>query len=270
MNSVYTYTDYRQMLSDYYKHRKGQNPAFSHRLFARLAGFRTSNFIHLVIRGKRNLTHASCEKLARAMKLRRRERRYFETLVAFNQARTAREKNRQLQELEKLRKGTGYRKIGKDLQTYISNWINPVVRELACMEKNPDDPKELSRRCLFRVTPGEVSRALELLQSLGLLVRNRDGTLSQATPTMSTGPGTSDAAALRYHLGSIDRAAEALQNLPPSEREIVGLTIGISEKNYAILKQKMWEFRQEVLALAESPDPEQVYQLNIQLFPVTR
>ena len=270
MSSVYDYLNYREFLRDWFAEKKATNPSFSHRLFARLAGFKTSNFLHLVMTGKRNLTRDSIAKVTRALKLRRREKEYFEHLVLFSQATAMREKNRHLSELTRLRKAVSYREINRDLHDYIANWVNPVVRELACMVDNPDDPETLAQRIAFHTTPGTVAGALRLLQRLGMLVRNPDGTFRQADPLLSTGPGTAAVAAAQYHQGAIARASEALERFPPSEREIVGLTIGVSRKTFEKVRRRMWELRQEVLSMADDPDAEKVYQLNIQLFPLTR
>jgi uncharacterized protein (TIGR02147 family) len=270
MKPIFTFTNYRDFIREYFVERKKASPSFSHRLFARLAGFSTSNFMHLVMGGKRNLTKESIDKISQAMKLKKRERDYFEHLVLFGQAKTVREKELYLSRLNTMRKGAFYKEIGSDQFEYIANWLHPVVRELVSLTAACGDEKELTNRIAHRVTPAQVRESIELLLRLGLLQRSKAGKLSPSSPLLSTGPGVTANAAARYHIGTMALAAEAIERFRPEERELVGMTLGVSKKTFEQIRERMWEFRQEVLAMADDPAPEQVYQLNIQLFPMTK
>jgi uncharacterized protein (TIGR02147 family) len=256
-------------MRQYFAERKAANPAFSHRLFARLAGFKTSNFMCLVMAGKRNLTKESTDKVALAMRLKKRERDYFELLVLFCQARTLREKESCLARLTAIRKSAFYQPIGDDRSEYISHWLHPVVRELVGIMDGSDCERELAGRIAYPVTPAKVRESIELLVRLGLL-RQVSGKLAIAHSLLSTGPGVAAASAVRYHIGAMTLAAEALNRFGAAEREIVGMTIGISRATFNRIRERIWDLRQEILASADDPKPEQVYQLNIQLFPMTK
>ena len=67
MNKIYTYTDYRKFVKDYYLSKKKSIRRFSYRSFSEKAGFSSPNFIKLVIDGKK--------------KSRKRER--FQTLQGY-------------------------------------------------------------------------------------------------------------------------------------------------------------------------------------------
>jgi uncharacterized protein (TIGR02147 family) len=138
------------------------------------------------------------------------------------------------------------------------------------MVDTPEDYTAMAQRIAFHVTPGEIKRSVQLLLRLGMLVRNHDGTFRQSNPLLSTGPGTTDVAAAQYHFDAIARAAEALQELPPEKREIVGMTVGVNRKAFEKIRKKMWDVRQEILAIADEQGAEEVYQVNMQLFSATR
>ena len=53
--SVYEYLDYRQFLRDHFAASKKAKPQYSFRYFSRRAGLSSSNFLKLVMDGKRNL-----------------------------------------------------------------------------------------------------------------------------------------------------------------------------------------------------------------------
>ena len=59
-------------------------------------------------------------------------------------------------------------------------------------------------------------------------------------------------------------------DLPRSERNMTGLTLGMSEKCYAEVVKELAECRRRIVALVQSdPVVEKVYRLNMQLFPMT-
>jgi uncharacterized protein (TIGR02147 family) len=267
--SIFAYTDYRSFIRDYFCDKKQSNPAFSHRGFASLAGFKTSNFMHLVITGKRNLTKESITKIALAMKLKKREWEYFENLVFYCQAETVKDREHYLARLTTIRKGAFFKQLGGDHYEYIANWLNPVVRELAGMTQGKFDEGKISARIAPQVTPSEVRKSIDLLVRLGMLSRTPDGGYKQTDSLLSTGPGITGIAAARYHIGTMALAAEAIERFKPEERELVGMTLGVSRQTFERIRERMWEFRQEVLAMADDPSGEQVYQLSIQLFPMT-
>jgi uncharacterized protein (TIGR02147 family) len=67
------------------------------------------------------------------------------------------------------------------------------------------------------------------------------------------------------------RASEAIDRVPREEREISSLTLCVSQDALLRLKERIREFRRELLQLAElEGEPERVVQLNFQLFPLSR
>lgn len=67
LQALYQSTDYRAFLREYFQEQKRARKAFSHRYFARLAGFESSGFLAHVMAGERNLTETSIRKICKAM-----------------------------------------------------------------------------------------------------------------------------------------------------------------------------------------------------------
>jgi uncharacterized protein (TIGR02147 family) len=69
----------------------------------------------------------------------------------------------------------------------------------------------------------------------------------------------------------MQRAAEAMEQIPAPERDISALTLCLGEGGLARLKQRLQHFRRELLELsALEEDPRDVVQLNFQLFPLSQ
>jgi uncharacterized protein (TIGR02147 family) len=59
-------------------------------------------------------------------------------------------------------------------------------------------------------------------------------------------------------------------DLPLSERDMSGVTMGITRKAYEQIKKEIVDFRRRIVAIASADDDaEQVYRLNLQLFPLS-
>jgi uncharacterized protein (TIGR02147 family) len=269
MEPIFTYSDYRKYLQDYFEDQKKNHAFFSHRYFAKKAGFSTSNFLHLVMGGKRNLTKQSIIRVVQALKLNKSESEYFENLVFFNQAADIREKNLFLEKLTAFRKSTFVQQINADQFDYYSTWYHPVVREVACFNGGRMTEKEIGKIVRPRLTPREIRQSLELLLRLGFLKKEEERYV-QSSPLVSTGPDVASTAVAAYHIKTMALAAEALENFKPENRDIRSLTLGITRENFDAIKKRIREFRKEILAMAQEENPDRVVQLNFHLFPLSR
>src|SRR3989344_146995 len=104
MESIFSYSNYRDFLRDYYHDRKIKNIKFSFRVFARLAQFGSPGYLKMIMDGQRNISHSSIYKLTKAMKLPRRESEYFEKLVLFNHSQDVDEQKELLDLLDSIRR----------------------------------------------------------------------------------------------------------------------------------------------------------------------
>jgi uncharacterized protein (TIGR02147 family) len=69
----------------------------------------------------------------------------------------------------------------------------------------------------------------------------------------------------------VERAAAAIDAFTPEERDVSALTLCIRAATLADLKQRIRRFREEILERCDTDaEPEQVFQLCIQLFPLSR
>lgn len=266
---VYGYLDYRALLRDYYEDRKKHGRGFSYRAFSAAAGLRSPNHLKRVIDGDRNLPPEMALRFADACGFEGDDARYFCELAAFNQAQTTRQKRARYEALCRYR---GFRKAHKlDLAQaeYHAHWYLPAIRELAASRGFRDDPAWIAKRLLPPISKGEAKKALDTLETLGLLVRDSDGKLVQSEAVVSTGAETAGVHIVNYHRAMMDRAIEAVDLVPRSERDISALTLCVTPEGLSDLKQRVQEFRRELVGL-EGADGKGtiVVQMNFQLYPL--
>ena len=267
---VFRYLDYRKYLEDFYRTKKKQR-GFSFRAFSRSAGLGAPNYLQLVIAGRRNLTTAMAARFAAACGLAGEAADYFVHLVEFNQARSA---ERRAAAYERLTGFDRYRRAHRlevAHDEYHSKWFLPAIRELVISAAFREDPEWIAAQLWPAIKPAEAKHALETLMGLGLLRRDPHGRLRQENAVVSTGAQTRGMHIVNYHAEMMRRATASMELVPAASRDISSLTFCLPPAAIAQLKQRIAEFRRELIALAESQaDRTQVVQLNFQLFPLSR
>jgi uncharacterized protein (TIGR02147 family) len=269
--SVFEYSDYRAFLKEMFQYRKETTPGYSHRYFARMAGFAAPNFLKLVIDGKRNLTSASISQVAKGFKLKKQEREFFENLVYMNQAEDLAEKNHYYRKMIAMTPKSGIKKIDQAQYDYFSRWYLPVIRELVVFGDRSQTAEQIAGRLDPPVRVKDVENAMDRLMQLGLIRKDDRGRWEQNEALLRTEPEVKSVLIANFHREMIRLADTAIERFPAAKRDITALTLSIDKDRLPELKEKIAAFRQEILEnFAADPNPDQVIQINFQVFPVTR
>lgn len=269
--SVYEYLDYRAFMKDHYDAKKAANAKFSFRYFARKSGFSSSNFLKLVMDGQRNLGPTAVSRVAKALGLDAEDGDFFGLLVSMNQAPTVADRNRAWERVAANRRFRAARKLDGPLFEYLTHWYYPVIRELAGRPDFKEEPAWIAGQLFPTIEAKEARQALKTLEQLGLLVRDADGKLVRGDASLTTGHEVRHVVVPAYHLQMIERAARAVETVPPDARDVSALTVCIRESSLPELKAKIHRFREEMLDRCDTDTgPERVYQLCIQLFPLSK
>lgn len=269
--TIFEYDNYRAFLRDLYESYKETKPHFSYRYFSQKAGFRSPNFLKLVIEGKRNLSPESIEKFTNALKLGKKEAEFFRVLVHLNQARTVGEKKIYAEQLMQFRPFRYIYPLRQDQYRYYTEWYNIAIRELTMLPEFSQDPAWIAKRLVPPISPQQAQKALDLLLQLGLLKGDESGRLVQTDAFISTGDEVTSTSVANYHRSMIRMGAEALDRFPGPARDISSVTMALSDKSFEEIKALIQRFRKELLAIADQDQsPEGVYQVNFQLFPLAK
>lgn len=266
---VFKYRDYRQFLAAFYAHRKPNG--FSYRSFARDAQLGAPNYLKLVIDGKRNLSPEMAERFAKACRLNAESTSYFKLLVAFNQADNDNERNALHEQLGKFARFRSSQRLDLAEKEYHSSWYIPAVRELLAYPGFREDAAWIASTLEPNISEKEAQHALDVLERLQLLERDDSGRLVQTSRAVTTGETASGLYIRNYHTELIQRALQAMHELAPADRYISALTVSVSPATLEEVKRRVLDFRKALIALCDTdPNPSQVVQLNLQLFPLTR
>lgn len=270
MKPVMEYQNFRLYVRDFYTERKIRS-GFTWRDFAKAAGYSSPVFLKLVCDGKANLSNVGIERVANAMGLVGTDLQYFRALVNFNQEKDSSKKKEVFKELRAIAKENEMTLVGEDQYDYYESWINPVLREL--VPQVPEaTPAQVADMLAFDTQAAEVKKALKLLEKVGLLNKNADGSFEQSSKAITTGNIEVTSLSVReMHRQMGELAVRSLDEVPVNERDISGLTLGISESAYSRITKEIEDFRRRVASIVlQETEEDRVYRLNVQLFPLTK
>lgn len=269
--SIFDYVDYRFFLTDYFNLQKKTVRGFSYRSFAEKAGV-SASLLKDILSKRQNLTINTMQKYASAINLNLKETAYFESLVGFNNASTNTDKNHFLENMLRLRGRSPIKFLDSLQYEYFSNWYNAVVRELVTHVGLGCNTTAISQCIEPSVSKVKIKKSIELLKKLGLIYQNENGTWLASNKVLSSEYEIQSVALKNYHHGMIQCADKALENFQSHQREFQGLTISASKATLERMKERIRSFTDELLNMAasENEKAEDVYQINLQMFPLTK
>lgn len=267
---IFSFNDPREYLRAVLALRKKRNRSFRLSAFAKDVGFASPSLLSMLLSGKRRLAPSAAEKLARSLDLTGKRKSYFLAMTHSQSLRSGPGEKQEAAEAmllikTKARKAT----LALDQYHFLTNWYYPVIYTLAGTSGVSSNPKSLAQRLGRGLTEAEVKTAITALENLGLLRREGEGYVRLA-PRLVTDEDVRNVAFPRYHREMNRLAAEAI-SLPLEQREFNGLTVAIPQALLPTVKERIRKFRTELneYLSAHETGAEDIFQMNIQLFPLT-
>jgi uncharacterized protein (TIGR02147 family) len=274
MNPVMNYTDYRAFLKDLIEERKSRGLPCSNRWFAMKMEINSTSWLTSILNGQKGLSKITANKLSAILKHSISETRYFETLVAFNQAKTLKESNRYYQELCSIQKLRNVSVLSSDQYEYYSNWYNSVVRSLIGMYRfktTEDDFSRIASMVSPAITVAQVRKSIALLEKLGLTKTDNKGILEPVNAAITSGENINSLAVANFQQETIRLAQEAIDRHPRKERYIGTVTVGVSAEIFEKIKQLLVDTNDKIAEIANTDNnADRVYQINLQAYPLSR
>lgn len=268
MRPITEYQDYREYMRDFYAERK-RSSYFTWRKFASLAGFASPAYLKLVSDGKTSLSKPGIAKAARAMGLEGFDYTYFTLLVKFGNAKNDSEKESALRELEREAQMNKIRIVDADAFRYYENPAYPIIRELAPLMPNASFG-EIASKVKHEITAAQVRDILQFLVKADLLKKNDDGTYEQAQKAVKGSKETIPLVIRTMNRKMSELAVQSIAKDSVEERNFSGITMGINKSVYDRITKEIDIFRKKIIDIAnECRDIDQVYQMNLQVFPLT-
>lgn len=268
---LFAYLDHRAFLADWFAWKKTANRRFSHRVFSRLAGVRSPSLLLLVTKGDRNITANTLPGFIKALSLDPEEAAFFTLLVELDATDADDERTAIFQRIAATQRFRAAHPIEGESFRYLSRWYIPAVRELALCAGFRPDAAWISRVVRPAITEAQAQEALDTLIALRMLDVHKDGSVTVSDATLATPHEVIGTAVHNYHHGMLERSADAITAFRPFERHLGAVTVAVPADRVAELKEAVTAFQERFLDLCDgmADDADRVYQMNLQLFPLS-
>jgi len=269
MVNVFDYYDYRKFLRDSYEEMHSIDVKFSYRFIQNKTGI-DPGFLVKVFNGQKSLPEKAIPRFIKLLKLDDRQSEYFTNLVFYGRAKSDIQKKNYFERLISY-KEPRCRVVETDLYEFYSKWYYTAIRELIGIYTFIGDFRELASMLVPQITVSEAREGVELLERMGLISKDQNGRYNQTDRFITTGEKCRKNATLTFHKETIQLASNALEQIPQERRDISTITATLSADGFSKLKNKITEFRNEILKIVqEEKNATGVYHLNFQLFPISK
>lgn len=273
-----TYTDYRLFLNDYFEYKRHETRQqvrpFSYSDFSAAADIRSPNYLKLIIAGDRNLSSDMTKKFARALRLEKKEQMEFEALVVYNQASEPIERNNALKTLSELRaqKALDSGEIDSDTWEKVPGWLAWVIYALIDQSHIQFTVEHLKKVLRLRTSERDIQEAIDKLVASGD-IRIENNIPHKMSKVISNSEKIPAALVRKLQTELVYFGLESLYRDAPAEREISGFTIAMTDEEFTWVRHELRKIRKELqtklMMAREKSSGKKVYQVNIQLFPLT-
>ena len=268
--SIYEYTEPKDYLSKVFSQKRLANPRFSLRSWSKQIGLSSPAILSLVLKGKRTLKPKQAVKVRRSLELEAQEARYFDFLILYCNAGSIEEKEFYENILRTLKPNNNFSSIDLEKFRVISDWYHIAILELVKLKDFISNPQWIAKRLGDGVTASQIKGAIERLLKLGFLIEDKNRNLKRPSKRLATPTDFPDEGLKRFHTQMIEKALEALREQEVHERDITSNTVTTSTAKLSEAKKMIRNFRQNLAKFLDTPDGDETYQLNVQLFKLTR
>lgn len=269
--NYYEYLDFRSLLSDFVeiKNKKSKG-RFSYRHFAQKCGFKSPNYVRLIVQDKRNVSNDAALRLSKAMQLNTKETDFFLSLIGFNQAKDAESKSVFFNKIASYKEFKKVHGLTRDQYIYFSKWYNVAIREMVNISGFRMDYDWISQNLVPSVPIKEVKESLDLLIRLNLIEKNDQQQWKQTHQHVETSSLVSSSFLYNFHQEMIFLSKQSLQQSAKT-RKVSAVTMAISQEEFDEINKLMDQFQKNIqkLLTKKSSKPDRVCQFNQQLFTLT-
>jgi len=267
--SVFKYIDYRQFIYSCFTAINEGKKKYSYADICPQIGIKSTGHLTLILQGKANISIPLALRIARFLSLNKRESEYFQYLVLFNQAKNHADKRQYFDKIITFKEAS-IRLVETNQYEYYSKWYNAVVRALLPIYKVKDDFTQIAKAIIPSISHEEVRASIELMERIGMVIKDQDGYYMPADAVVDTGSTVGTLALTSYAMDLLDIGKASFDRFEKDERVFSWVTLGISKNGYEKMVQELRLFRQRLYEIAnEEQQAERVYQINIQMHPVS-
>jgi uncharacterized protein (TIGR02147 family) len=249
----------QRILRERYEGLRLKNPSYSVRAFSKKVGISPAT-LSLIFNGKRKISRKLAYSISQKLLLDPQER---SELLSFFPVK-AKHRIPGTDDID-----ASYLQLSADQYQVVGDWRVFALLGLIEMPGFKNDPEWISSRMGAPVS--DVIKLLERLKRLEMIEENAAGELKRAKPRYRTTDDVANLSLKKSHYQNLELARESLDNHALDERDFTWVTFPMDKKKLAEAKTLIRKFQDDLYEVLEKDaEPNEVYRLAVQLFPLTR
>ena len=275
-HKVFAFSDPIDYLKYRFEERRRKDPKFSLSGWARQLGYENPSLLSQVLKRERSLKMNLVAKLGTDLKLKGKSLKYFECIALNESCKTESEKKMVLGLARQMRpkKFRALENISLEVFSAVADWYHWAILEMTHLGDFREDIAFIQKRLGGKVGKKTVKTALQRLLEIGLLTRDFSGRLSRANQDAENAifmrNKIPSEAIQSYHRQMMEQAKSSLTEQSINERYMRGTTIPLKKANFEKAAEIIRNCHKQLLELSEKSGADEIYQLNSQLFRLTR
>ena len=270
MLSIYNFNDPVDYISSFLENKKSLDEQFSLRQFSNEIGLRSSAPIIDILQRKKKIKNKLAQSLLQGLDIDKSERMYFEALIGKSQTDSFETKklfDMMLLQLSPSIKGE-YSMYTSDQLDLFSHWIYMAVLSLSEICESDFTVEFIKHKLREDVPTDQIEKALFDLLSHGLLSVDSSGKIKKTYLRNTTKADVKHKSVHLYYKMVCSLAIKSIA-VPLNQREYNCFSFAVDEKNIPLAKEIIRKCRNDLSKLSEKDNPNQIYQANLMLFPLT-
>ena len=257
--------DYRQIIRNEYEHRRERNPLYSMRSFARDLNLSPSRLSE-VLNNKGDLSSQSILEVGARLGIPREEVLALKATLDLKKSTSPELRQAAQAYLDNYTYKNRFLQLTDDTFKILADWYHFAI--LSAMEMNFYDGSLAFLTRVMRLETDVVQAALDRMLEHGMVKLN-EGKYYPTGEIFSTTNDIESRALKQSHKQTMDQVKACLDEVPVELRDITSATICIDIDKIPEAKKMIKEFRRNLSRFLESGKKSAVYNINIQLHPVS-
>lgn len=259
---------YKKFLNTYLTEKKKSRPSFSIGSWARILGLKSTASLSKVLKGERLPGKTLTKKLVHYLKLNEEQSYIFHESIRIEKLKITSDEKENLFSRLKINITKNEQKIidEKDYRILLKNHLSISIRELLTKFT-------LKEEQIYEVfsshKASKINKSLTDLLKAKLIKKNILGEYVANDEYLETANDIPNDLIKLFHIKNLELAKNNIRKTDILSRDFQSLIFLINTKKVYSLKKKIRTFIEEVSSESLEKSPNQMYQLQIQLFPVT-
>jgi uncharacterized protein (TIGR02147 family) len=266
--SIYSFDDHKKFLMSVFVSRKKDQPRLSLGTFSKLIGFGSGNYARMIFDGKRNLTIEHVHGVACALSLSFEETEYFEALVFLRQACSEPEKRYYRRRLNELRRDKPNSTAKFTSRVLPGDWHFPFV--LLAADRAPFG-SAIDR--IVGLLPIDSETAKTMPQKMidsALLIKGKEFFQLNHSHQIFHDVKSTGNRHKEFLRKQLDLSRRVLERRYEKGARFYSHSFTIARSDFGYYEDRLRSMLSEFTARSDKSSPDEIVQLNMQLFGVCR